>query len=377
MVAAVFFSPTVKADELALQDLEQGLTQLVYHLSRSVVTVESSTRISGTNSSGEEAVQNLVSSGIIYDTLGHILVEASSVLNRDRVTIRFENHVISAKLIGVDYQTGLALMEVNQRFGEPVNFDSDYGCAGRMVVAVGNSYGLSSVPSIGFCAGSRPDGRMQFSMPVTSGTIGGGLFDLAGRLVGIITGGIGRGNFSEAGLAVPAQKIPAMVEHLLKEGSRQAGYVGITTTEIEILPGVRITPEVMFAGAGVSAGFTIDRALLVSRVVAGSPAYKSGLREGDVIFSLDGRRLVSAVDMMNLVRQTGPGTVYSLGVLRQGKPIFVTLKVGMREFENFKSENLAPSGAANSRRAADSLQQEIDKLKDVIKRLEAGVKSLK
>ena len=378
-LGAVFFSPAAYPSDSSLFNLESGLNNLVYRLTRSVVTVESSRslRVGVAPGAQEESVQNLISSGLIYDSAGHILVEASSLLDRDRIIVKHGNHALPARLVGIDYQTNIAVLKVDRRLGTAVSLADQYGCAGRMVIAVGNAFGLQASPSIGFCAGFRPDGTIQFSGPITSGTIGGGLFDLSGHLVGIITGGIGEGRLAEVGLAVPAYKIPAIVEHIVKSGDRQAGYIGITTADIEIVPAVEISSPFRLTG-GSSAGRTvINKALLVTAIVRSSPADRSGLRKGDLIFGADGRELVSARDLMNLVQQRKPGALLELSLIRQNAPLYAQLIIGQRRLTPSAGFSRIPGASGNALAISDSLQREIAVLKQMIHKLETRLESLR
>lgn len=374
---AVFFSPVAQVESFNLTRLEGDMSELVYSLSRSIVTVESSTRVESDylSGAGEEAIHSLISSGIIYDTLGHILVDASSVAGRDRIAVRFENYIIPAELVGIDYQTGLAIIKVSVKVGQPANLSKQFVCAGKMVIAIGNAFGLPSSPSLGFCAGARDDGTMQFSVPITSGTIGGGLFDLSGRLIGVITGGMNQQGSNETGLAVPAILIPSMARHLISCGDRQAGYLGITSSEIEIIPPMEIRSPAMFASDGSASVFALNRALMVLTVVAGSPAAAVGLAKGDLLFSINGEPITSVITLMKQINQTKPGSQVRLGLLRQDGPIEIAVKIGQRRLGSFSSR-LTPV-ARNVSNSNVSLQREIEQLKVRLKLLEYQLKSIK
>ncbi len=376
---AVFFSGPVRAEESSLADLESGFADLVYRLSRSVVTVESTRPVSSALAGlpHGEAVQSQISSGVIYDTLGHIILEASSVTGVEALYVRFENHLLAARLIGIDYQSGLAMIDVGRRIGVPAELVDQYGCAGRMIIVIGNSFGLQASPSIGFCAGSRPDGNIQFSGALTSGLVGGGLFDLSGRLTGIVAGNAGEGDVRTVGSAVPAHRIPSIAEFLLAHGNRQAGWVGITTTDIEISPGIDINPPILFASKTSNRMNVIDRALHVDRVVSFSPAETAGLRPGDLIYAIDGRRLYSATDLMSMVLKSGPGTKFSVSLVRQNDLLNFPLTVGRRQLiSSVQPAGSIGSGSINAAEA-DSLTRSIRTLRQMIDRLEYRLNSLK
>ena len=240
-----------------------------------------------------------------------------------------------------------------------------------------NSFGLQASPSIGFCAGSRPDGNIQFSGSLTSGLIGGGLFDLSGSLVGVMAGSAGDDQVRTVGLAVPAHRLPSIASFLLAKGNRQAGYVGITTTEIEISPGIEIKPPTIFASDIGGRMNVINRALHVDRVVPFSPAEVAGLKPGDLIYAIDGRRMVSAIDLMNMVLKSGPGTNLSFNVIRQNDLLNIVLSVGRRELGSPVQQVRPDDVESINPTEADSLLRGIQTLRKIIDRLEDRLNSLK
>ncbi len=375
---AVFFADRTSAGDSSLYSLENGLSRLVCSVSRSVVTVEASRRVRASLFEGaaDEAVQRLISSGVVFDSAGHILVTATSVAGRDRIMVSFEGRVAAGRLMGIDYHTGLAVLGVEGRIGFPARLSPHYACAGQMVLAVGNAYGLRACPSMGFCAGTRPDGAMQFSAPITSGTIGGGLFDLSGSLVGVITGGIGEGQPAEVGLAVPAYKIRPVVEHVLAEGDRMAGYIGVATVDIEISPGIEIGSPNRFAAAGAGHYAVIDRGTLITDIVPASPAARAGLRKGDLIFRVDDSAVTCVSELMNEVRGRRPGAVMEIGFVRRNSSYFTRLKVGQRELTSGGWLSGGTTADRSQATTADSLYREIDRLKQTLRHLESRLRTL-
>jgi S1-C subfamily serine protease len=352
--------------------LEIRLSGLIYGLSRSIVTVESSLPATSVNQQGspDNTVLRLVSSGLIYDSSGHIIVAASSVVGRRSITVSFDNQLLAAKLKAVDYQSGIALLEVPTHLGTPVRLSPQLGCAGQMVVAMGNSYGLRACPSLGFCAGSRPDGSMQFSAMITAGSVGGGLFDLSGRLLGVITGALGVDGRLEAGLAVPAHQIRGIVRKLIEHGDCKAGYIGLTTAEIEITPPIEPNTGLQLASGTPRSGTPIERGIVITNVVPFSPAARSGLSKGDLICGIDGQPVLSVLQLRAAVLQTQPQSTITLNLIRHNRPFTVPVTVGRRQLPRFPQARTSFDNQAGSVHPADSLLREIAGLKRAIMRLE-------
>ena len=245
-----------------------------------------------------------------------------------------------------------------------------------MVLALGNAYGLRSTPSLGFCAGLRPDGMMQFTASITSGTLGGALFNLSGQLLGIITGRLGQGNQAEIGVALPASDIQRIVQYLITNGDRPAGFLGLTTTEIEISPPIQVRYPNRLAKSGAAVDL-IGRGLIITNVVAQSPAARAGLAVGDLLYSVDRSEISSAMDLARMVRESTPGTILQFEVLRQNDPFVVPVTVGSAHFDPYQPPGGSVSGRQDNAALRDSLISEINALKGTILILEKRLKQLK
>ncbi len=369
---AVLFCSPVSAQENALDVFEQGLNELIYQLSRSVVTVEAYyPQPAGPSAAGPgDPVFNVISSGLIFDSVGHVLTVASSVIGRPTIQIRFDDQIVPAEVKGIDYRSGLALLQASKPVGVPVKLSLQHSCAGQMVIALGNAYGLRAAPSMGFCAGVRPDGVVQFTAPISSGTLGGGLFNLSGRLIGVISGGIQQKNQGEIGLAVPSVEISEAAGHLIANGDRLAGYLGLSTTEIEIYPPIEISQ----AGSG---DYHVRNGVVVTSVVASSPAARAGIRKGDLVFSVNRQAVPSALQLANMIKQSTPGTIVELGFMRQSRSYFVPVKIGQAQIRSFSSSLTVSFEQYESIDVTDSLLREIESLRETIESLEQRLKQLR
>ena len=369
---AVFFVGSSFAADNSLSSLESNLSELISNISRSVVTVETSRSVRGDLLQGaaDEAVHRLISSGTIIDSSGHILVAASTVAGYDRIVINCENQQLPARLIGIDYYTGLALLAVDSPIGEPARFTQRHSCTGQMVVAIGNAYGLQACPTLGFCAGSRPDGSMQFSASITPGTVGGGVFDLNGQLLGVVIGSMGDGDLSETGLAVPTHQLPSTIYELLTGGDRVAGYIGITTADIEISPGIELSAPYQLASAGSSRQMIVDKGTIITQVMRQSPAANSGLRKGDLLFSIDKTRICSAFELMEKVQLCPPGGTIELGFIRAHQAYYVKLNVGQRELSTVVDFTVGRQAGSRDSLSPEELYREVQRLKRALLQVE-------
>lgn len=375
LLPAVFFSAAVRADDNSLFPLEQGLNDLVLNLSRSVVTVEASSRIaSNLGGPGDAVYGNNLSSGIVMDSLGHVLVTARAVLGQDHLIVRYDDRAVPARIVAVDYQSELALLECPDAVGAglPVACSDRQSCAGHMVITMGHAYGVRAAPAIGFGAGVRSDGAMQFSVQTAPTTIGGGVFDLSGRLLGVIVGRIGANK--GVTLAIPAYPLPALVEELLTHGDRHSGFVGITTQEVEISPPLALPINTSLVSYNAQPVNAIERGLLITSVVPYSPAQRAGLLAGDLIFAVNSMPVNSAAGLSGLVKQSLPGVHLDIELLRRQNYQTVELTVGRK--------SLTLDTAAGDRDdepdapEVDSLRRAVRDLKTQLQQLEHRLDNL-
>ncbi len=148
--------------------------------------------------------------------------------------------------------------------------------------------------------------------------------DARGELIGINTFIISNsGSFAGAGFAIPVQIVRASAEAIIKTGTVHHGYLGITMNEV--------TPE-------NADSFSLPDATgaLVSDVTPDSPASKAGLKNGDVLRELNGKKIANSSALQVAVSQIAPGTAIDLGIIRDGKPETIHVTVG--EFKSDKDE---------------------------------------
>lgn len=367
VVWAVFSPAHSHAADRPLTSLESGMNDLIYNLSRSIVTIENYRPGQSSVFGGNELMENLVTSGVICDSFGHVLVAASAVVNHERLFVNFENHRYPATLIAVDYLTDLALLLPIQRIGTPVTMCERRVCAGQMVVAMGHAFGLRATPTIGFCAGLRPDGNLQFSASLAPSAVGGGIFDLQGRLLGIVVGSVGQS--PDVTLAVPAYQLAGTVNHLLTHGDRQAGYIGVSTADIEITPGIELDASITAIASSNQSGFgnLIDRGVVITYISPGSPAERAGLMRGDLIVGFRGQRITTAADLAKIVKLAKPGAIAELNYIRSNQVMTARVQIGQK---TLSGPAIEPTDYVPSEPSADSLTKVLQYLKQEVSRLE-------
>jgi len=221
----------------------------------------------------------------------------------------------SAKVVGTDPRTDIALLKVDGRSDFPwVKFGGNAPRVGDWVLAVGNPFGLGGTVTAGIVSARGRDiganvydDFIQIDAAVNRGNSGGPTFNLAGEVIGVNTAIVSPsgGNVGIA-FAIPAENVNRIVNELRETGSVTRGYVGV-----QIQP---ITKEI-----ADSLGLKDEGGALVAEVQPGTPAAKAGIQAGDAILSVDGERLKDARDLSRRVAAKAPGAAVKLVVARDGK----------------------------------------------------------
>jgi len=264
-------------------------------------------------------------SGFIINRKGYIVTNYHVIEGTDRIVVTlFNDKKLTARLVGADPDTDLALLKVNASEELPVLFlgDSRALKVGEWVMAIGNPFGLSHSVTVGIVSGTgRSMGLatyedfIQTDASINYGNSGGPLLNVKGEVVGVNTAIIPDGE--GIGFAIPTDIIRKVVEDLARKGEVIRGWLGV-----EIQP---LTPELAQAfeipsGEGV----------LINQVYRGSPAEESGLQRGDILIEYDHRKISSPRELKNLVANTQVGHVVELIVKRDKSLQVIKVAVGQR-----------------------------------------------
>jgi len=289
-------------------------------------------------------VEHGIGSGIIISPDGYILTNDHVVngATQIRVTLH-DRRVFPAKLIGVDKLNDLAVIKINAANLTSVAWgDSTKLRPGQTVLAFGSPFGYFqfSVTRGIVSALDRPnpysdDPRkpgdfIQTDAAINPGNSGGPLVDAHGELVGINTFIISNsGSFAGAGFAIPSQIAKASADAIIKSGDVHHGYLGISMNDV--------TPDnASFFSLPDASG------AIISQVTPDSPAGRAGLKNGDVLRELNGKKIVNGSALQVAVTQIAPGNTIALGILRDGKPETVKVTVGEYHANNEMADNAGP-----------------------------------
>jgi len=289
-------------------------------------------------------IERGIGSGVIISPDGYIVTNDHVVDGSIdmRVTLS-DRRVLNAKLVGVDKLTDLAVVKVDAHDLPSIAWgDSAKLKPGQTVLAFGSPFGYfqNSVTRGIVSAVNRenpyrddarkPGGYIQTDAAINPGNSGGALVNAHGELVGINTFIISNsGSFAGAGFAIPSQLVRATAEQLIKSGAVHHGYLGISLNDV--------TPaNASFFNLKTATG------AIVAQVTPDSPASRAGLKNGDVIDSLNGEKIENGSALQVAVSEVSPGTEIALGIIRNGAPQTINVKVG----EFHKDTQVASEGGS-------------------------------
>jgi S1-C subfamily serine protease len=276
-------------------------------------------------------------SGFVIDTDGHILTNNHVVSGAQTIRVKLgsSNTSYDATVVGRDPTTDLALLKIDAPSSDlhPLALgDSSSVRVGDPVVAIGNPFGLDRTATTGIVSALQrqiqaPNGFaisnvIQTDASINPGNSGGPLLNSEGQVIGITsqieTGG-GNGSVG-IGFAIPSNTAREVVTQLEQNGKVEHAYLGIT--------GTTITPDVADA-----LNLPVNSGVLVEQAVKGGPADKAGIRGGntaatiqgtslrlggDIITDINGHRITSMDDVVNVVNAAKPGDTLDVTVRRGG-----------------------------------------------------------
>ncbi len=268
----------------------------------------------------------------------HVVDHAKSV----KVTTD-DGTVYTAKVIGTDQKTDLALIKVDGKPDFPyVKFADHAPRIGDWVVAVGNPFGLGGTVTAGIVSargrdiGAGPyDDYIQIDAPINKGNSGGPAFDVNGDVIGVNTAIYSpSGGSVGIGFDIPAATAKMVVAELKEHGHITRGWLG-----------VQIQP--VTAGIAESLGMNKAKGAIVDQPQAGSPAAKAGLESSDVITAVNGTPVKDARQLARMIGAMTPNSSVRLEVLRKGETRTVTVTLGQMPNEQqakAEDEHATPSG---------------------------------
>lgn len=282
---------------------------------------------------GQLEVPNNVSvgygSGVVISPDGYIVTNNHVVEGANKIEVTFnDKHKKTATIIGNDPSTDLALIKVDANDLEFLTFaDSDQVNVGEWVLAVGNPFNLTSTVTAGIVSakarninilgdGSTIESFIQTDAAINPGNSGGALVDMDGNLIGINAAIASRtGSYEGYSFAIPSNIVKKVVEDFLQYGTLQRAYLGVSIVEI--------TEELAEAK-----DITEMSGVYIMAVEDKGGAKAAGIKENDIILSINNISVNSNSQLIGVISQYRPGDKVKVKIQRKGEVIekIVTLK---------------------------------------------------
>ncbi|MFZ4394957.1 MAG: DegQ family serine endoprotease [Kiritimatiellia bacterium] len=266
-------------------------------------------------------------SGFIVSKDGYILTNTHVIDDADKIRVRLNNgREYTAKRIGADPRTEVAVIKIDGQdlpfveIGEVSKLET-----GDWVIAIGNPFGLAETLTVGVVSAKGRsnigiadyEDFIQTDAAINPGNSGGPLLNIAGEVVGMNTAIFSRsGGYMGIGFAVPIDMAISVKEQLVKTGKVTRGYIG-----------VMLNPGDVSEEMAKSLGLQSAGGALIADVVEKGPAAEAGIRGGDVIMELEGRKVPDSRFLRNEVARIAPGTKVKVVVAREGGPQTCNVKV--------------------------------------------------
>jgi len=259
-------------------------------------------------------------SGVIISNDGYIVTNNHVIDNSDDIEVTLhDNRTYKAKVVGTDPSTDLAVIQIKETDLPIVPFiDSDMVDIGQWVLAVGNPLGLNSTVTAGIVSAKgrninilkdkyAVENFIQTDAAINPGNSGGALVNLNGGLVGINTAiASPTGTFTGYGFAVPTNIVKKVVNDILEYGVVQRGVLGVMIRTID-------------GNFAKEKEIEITQGVYVDKLIENSAAEKAGIKEGDIITSINEINVKTAPELQGIIARHRPGESITIKINRNGK----------------------------------------------------------
>lgn len=276
--------------------------------------------------------ENSLGSGVIVSAQGLILTNNHVIATADSIEVALsDGRKMSAKVVGTDPDTDLALIKVDAENLPAITFSSsDKLSVGDVVLAIGNPFGVGQTITQGIVSAlgrthlgiNIYENFIQTDASINPGNSGGALIDTEGNLVGINSAIYSRsGGSMGIGFAIPATLARQVTEQIIAQGNVTRGWIGIEAQDI--------TPE-------LAESFRLSRpqGALIAGVLRNSPADKAGLRAGDILLAIEGKAVIDSGTMLNLIAALKPNQKATLRIARAETTLNISITIGKRPKPN-------------------------------------------
>ena len=275
-----------------------------------------------------QRTQTSLGSGVIMSTQGYVLTNYHVIENADEIEVLLaDGNTVSANVLGADPETDLAVLTIEvENLPTAVISNSSKLQVGDVVLAIGNPFGFGQTVTQGIISATGRDrlgintfeNFIQTDAAINPGNSGGALINAYGELVGINTAIFSKSGGSQGiGFAIPIGLATDIMSQIIEHGRVIRGWLGLELQNLS-------------SQLAESFGLKERTGVLVAGVVRKSPAYKAGIRPGDIILLFNDSLIRDAKTIQNEIASSRPDSEVIISGLRRGKKFEIEAKIGQR-----------------------------------------------
>ena len=268
-------------------------------------------------------------SGVIVSPEGYVLTNNHVIEAADEIEVALnDGRKLPARIVGRDPESDLAVLQIkSEEKLKAITFGrTEQLHVGDVVLAIGNPFGVGQTVTMGIVSAlgrshlgiNTFEDFIQTDAAINPGNSGGALIDSAGTLVGINAAIYSRsGGSLGIGFAIPVSLARNVMEQIIQNGSVTRGWIGV---EVQA-----ITAEL-----ADSFGMVSSEGTLISGVMRGSPADRAGVRPGDVLLAVEGRKVNDPHTMLEAIAALAPGRKAAFELRRGREKLDLKVEIGRR-----------------------------------------------
>ncbi len=319
-----------------------------------------------------ERQERSLGSGVIVRKDGVILTNNHVVGDADEIEVTLhDGRTFEAEVVGTDPKSDVAVVRLKDGPKEDLPVlpfgDSSALRLGETVLAIGDPFGIGQTVTMGIVSATGRanlgivdyEDFIQTDAAINPGNSGGALVNMKGELVGINTAIFSRsGGYQGIGFAIPSDMARAIMADLLGDGKVDRGFLGVMIQDLD---------------EDLAQAMDLDttEGVLVGDVTEDSPAAKAGVKRGDVILKFNGKPMKDTHELRMAVAEAGPGTPFTLEVLRDGR--HKTLEGTLDRLEDEQPERIADKASALEGLTVGPLDEEARQHYEIPERIRDGV----
>ena len=276
----------------------------------------------------QKHTQTNLGSGVIVSKKGYVVTNYHVIKEADKIKISLnDGRTTDATLIGADIDTDLAILKINLTNLPEMKFaNSEYLEVGDVSLAIGNPFGVGQTVTMGIISAtgrnqlgiSNLENFIQTDAAINPGNSGGALVNARGELIGINTAIFSKSGASHGiGFAIPSMIVKSVLENIVNYGTIQRGWLGVKLQDL--------TPSLAksFDAQGL-------QGVIISGVYRDSPAFRFGIKPGDILTKLNGVAISNKNQWKNMILQFKPKQKIKISLFRQGSFINKTIPLGTK-----------------------------------------------